>query len=452
MKQMEKADVVICGAGSAGVAAAYYLIQQGITDVLLVDNHPPLSQTSAKSGENYRNWWPTAVMVDFMNHSIDLMESLTEATNNAFNLEKRGYLYVTGKPEVTLQDYLAHYRQFNVGDIRPHHHENGQTAYQPNPNGATVGADILSEGPLIRQHFPHLAESIQTAVHVRRAGSISAQQLGMYLLEQAKQGGARLLTGSVKAIERDGQGVKAVEVMTDAGAERIETRVFINAAGPFAPTIAALLGLELPVFSVLQQKIALQDGHGIIPRNAPFTIFMDEQPLDWGDDEAGLRADPEFAWLLDPFPGGLHVKPEGGEDSTWVRLGWAINQAVDQPSWEPDITPEFPELVVRGAAQFIPELNRYIGNLPTPVVHYAGYYTKTEENLPLIGPMEVKGSYILGALSGFGTMASCAAGELIAAWVADNQLPDYGQALSLARYASPDIMQTMRLANQNGEL
>ncbi|MCP4363638.1 MAG: FAD-binding oxidoreductase, partial [Chloroflexi bacterium] len=52
-------DVVICGAGSIGVAAAYYLAKrQGITNVLLVDQQPPLSQTSAKSGENYRNWWP----------------------------------------------------------------------------------------------------------------------------------------------------------------------------------------------------------------------------------------------------------------------------------------------------------------------------------------------------------------------------------------------------------
>ncbi|MGB3716897.1 MAG: hypothetical protein WA996_20955 [Candidatus Promineifilaceae bacterium] len=53
----QAADVEICRAGSAGVATAYYLAQKKrITDVLVVDKHPPLTQTSAKSGENYRNW------------------------------------------------------------------------------------------------------------------------------------------------------------------------------------------------------------------------------------------------------------------------------------------------------------------------------------------------------------------------------------------------------------
>ena len=53
------ADVVICGAGIAGVAAAYHLaVRRGVTDVVLVDERPPLSLTSDKSTECYRNWWP----------------------------------------------------------------------------------------------------------------------------------------------------------------------------------------------------------------------------------------------------------------------------------------------------------------------------------------------------------------------------------------------------------
>src|SRR6266851_3921106 len=52
------AEVVICGAGIAGIATAYHLaVRRGMRGVLLVDERPPLSLTSDKSAECYRNWW-----------------------------------------------------------------------------------------------------------------------------------------------------------------------------------------------------------------------------------------------------------------------------------------------------------------------------------------------------------------------------------------------------------
>src|SRR5687768_9886167 len=72
------AEVVICGAGIAGIATAYHLTRRGVTDVVLVDERPPLSLTSDKSTECYRNWWPGPgdAMVAAMNRSIDLLEEL----------------------------------------------------------------------------------------------------------------------------------------------------------------------------------------------------------------------------------------------------------------------------------------------------------------------------------------------------------------------------------------
>ena len=155
----------------------------------------------------------------------------------------------------------------------------------------------------------------------------------------------------------------------------------------------------------------------------------------WTEDEQEiLQSDSETRWLLHEFPGGLHIKPEGGAESAWIKLGWAINQRPEQPLWDPGITPAFADVVLRGATRFMPGLRQYIDRIPQPVVRYAGYYTKTQENLPIIGPIGVPGAYLVGALSGFGTMASCAAGELVAAWVAGADLPDYAEHLSLGRY------------------
>src|SRR5215475_10352371 len=93
-----KASVVICGAGIAGVATAYHLaVRRGVGGVVLVDERPPLTLTSDKSAECYRNWWPGPgdAMVAVMNRSIDLLEELALESGNVFRMNRRGYLFAT---------------------------------------------------------------------------------------------------------------------------------------------------------------------------------------------------------------------------------------------------------------------------------------------------------------------------------------------------------------------
>ena len=66
-----------------------------------------------------------------------------------------------------------------------------------------------------------------------------------------------------------------------------------------------------------------------------------------------------------------------------------------------------------------------------------GYYCKTPENRPLVGPLPIGGAYVLGALSGYGIMASHAGADLLAAHVAGEALPDYAGAFLPSRYDDP---------------
>jgi glycine/D-amino acid oxidase-like deaminating enzyme len=61
---------------------------------------------------------------------------------------------------------------------------------------------------------------------------------------------------------------------------------------------------------------------------------------------------------------------------------------------------------------------------------------KTRENRPLIGPLPVTGAYVLGALSGYGLMASRRRG-LLAAHVVGEATPAYANAFRLERYEDP---------------
>ena len=68
----------------------------------------------------------------------------------------------------------------------------------------------------------------------------------------------------------------------------------------------------------------------------------------------------------------------------------------------------------------------------------------TDENWPIIGPMSVQDSYVVGALSGFGTMAACGAGDLITKWITGDGLPFYAKQLSLGRYKDKGLMITLK--------
>ena len=90
----------------------------------------------------------------------------------------------------------------------------------------------------------------------------------------------------------------------------------------------------------------------------------------------------------------------------------------------------------------IPGFSVYLSKMSPPVVD-GGYYCKTQENRPLIGPLPVKGAYVIGALSGFGIMAGMAAGELLASHVTGGELPDYAPAFLLSRYEDPDYQKLL---------
>ncbi|MGI9238860.1 MAG: FAD-dependent oxidoreductase, partial [Woeseiaceae bacterium] len=75
-----------------------------------------------------------------------------------------------------------------------------------------------------------------------------------------------------------------------------------------------------------------------------------------------------------------------------------------------------------------------------------------EENWPLIGPMGPDDTFVVGALSGFGSMSACAAGQLCAAWVCGGELPAYAEHLSLARYEDATLIARLQNERKKGVL
>lgn len=447
-------EVAVVGCGSIGLASAYYLARNhGIQDIALIDSGQPMAFTSAQSGENYRNWWPHPSMVAFTNRSIDLLEEIALQTDNRINMNRRGYVLATRSDDI---GELVRQLHEGLGEDAARllrYHDNAQASQYERPlhakwQGVREGVDILRNQDLIRSVFPSYAEDIQSIIHIRRGGDISGQQLGMVMLEHLKSVGAQRIIGAVKAIRADAP--FSLEIHDEeSGSVTITADKLINAAGPFAADIADMLGQQLPVFNTFQQKIAFEDRANAIPRDMPFSIDLDEQQIDWLPDERELLLEePDFAWLAETMPGAIHCRPDGGDNGSWIKLGWAYNDKHAAPSRDLPLDENFPEVVLHGAARLNPSLKAYYGQLPRSMHHYGGWYTMTEENWPLIGPMEADGAFMNCAMSGFGTMSACGAGELCAAWVAEAELPGYAGDFSLARRDDAALMQLLHAGNK----
>jgi glycine/D-amino acid oxidase-like deaminating enzyme len=441
------ADVVICGAGIAGVSAAYHLaVKHRIRNVLLVDEQAPLTLTSDKSTEAYRNWWPGPgnTMVRFMNRSIDLLEQLAAESDNYFNMSRRGYVFLTARPQQAqvMERVAKEISGLGAGPIRAYRGGPHDPAYPAcRPRGfdpGLNGAELVLDPAEVRKQYPFIKDTAIAMLHVRRCGWLSAQQLGMYLLQQAKAAGAQYLMGQVSGVGVGKGGIESVQVTGEKDPLDITTRSFVIAAGPLLKKAGALIGIDLPVFNELHGKIAFIDPHGVIPRDVPLMIWTDPMKLPWTEEEREvLEGSEKTRWLLEEFPSGVHFRPEGGEGSQTLLALWTYDIKPQKPAWPPVFDPAYAEIVLRGMAGMIPGLSVYLGKAGKPYVD-GGYYCKTQENRPLIGPLPVKGAFVMGALSGFGIMAGMAAGELLGNHVTGCALPDYAPAFLLSRYENPE--------------
>jgi len=450
--------IVICGAGIAGVSAAYYLaVEHGCENVVLVEQGNPLSLTSDKSTEAYRNWWPGPdwAMTAFMNRSIDLLEGVARTTGNRINMSHRGYLFATADPGkiAFLQTAAATAEARGGGPARLH--ETASSPYVPSPEHgfdfSLTGADVITDTSLIRRHFDYLARETVAVVHARRAGWLSAQQLGMVMLETIRKRGVKLLRARVVGVDTAGGRVRSVEVEQQGQRQSLDATHLVLAAGPMLKEVGRLIGLDLPILAERHFKVSFPDTLGAM-RPAPMLIWLDDQHLPWSDAERAELAEHEEArWLLGKFPWGVHGRPEGsGAHSSFIVLFNHDHGPTDVvfPLPEPA---HYAEIALRGMATMVPALKAYIGSAARPYVD-GGYYVKTRENRPLIGPLPVEGAYVSGAYSGFGVMAACAGGELLARHIAESALPDYAPAFALSRYQDAEYGALLAAWGDGGQL
>lgn len=410
--------VIIIGAGIGGVSAAYYLaVRHGVRNVTLIDERDPLTLTSDKGTQGYRNWWPGPddTMLRFVSHSIDLMDEAARQSNNLFRLNRRGYLFATATESGVhdMRTTAARVASFGMGAVREH---TSHSTYRSAPADGFVnqpdGADLLLEDAA-HAAFPFLTGETRGALHVRRAGWMNAPAMGSWMFRQAIGAGVTFVRERVASIDTSGGRARAVML---ASGRRIEAERIVVAAGPKLQEIAGMLSLELPLHHELHAKVTFADTQHVIPRWAPFTIWND--PVKLGEQQ---------------FPAGVHVRPIDGPNGNELFAIWTYHTEQCTPSWPPVFESEYARNCIRGLAAMAPGMSVYANGSDFGFTD-GGYYCKVPDNRPLIGALPIEGAFVLSALSGTGIMSSHAAGELMALHVTGKPLPDYAKAFLPSRF------------------
>lgn len=407
-----RADVLVVGAGLLGLSAAYFLGKQGLR-VLLLDPRPPLTCTSDKSTECYRVFWPgDEALALLVGRSLELLAAFPEVRRN-----RQGYLYA-GREEAL--PALCEGAEA-TGPLRRH------TRPGTYPEGAAWGMDLLV-GEALKAHFPYLRA--EAALHVRPAGWMDAWGLGQALWQRVQEAGGRLLSERVVGLEAEGGRVMGVR--TERGVTLLAEAVVL-AAGPGLPELLGELGEEVLLEREAHFKAWFPDPLGAFPREAPLLILQEGVTL-FAEEEAALLAEePALEAYRAPLPPGAHARPEG---RGFLALFNPFPPKAEGAGCTPPPPPFYAELALRALARLLPGLEEYLEAMPRPRVD-GGYYVRTPENRPLIGPLSRPGVYALGAFSGFGIMAALGAGEVLARHLLGEELPIYAQAFHPGRYRDP---------------
>jgi glycine/D-amino acid oxidase-like deaminating enzyme/glycine cleavage system aminomethyltransferase T len=247
-------QVVVIGGGIAGVSCAYHLAKAGVSDIVLVEKGELTSGSTHHAAGLVTQFNPSPTMMRFRRYSVQLYDELGV-------FEPVGSLRIASS-----RDSLLELRR---GVSRAH----------------AIGLDAELVGPEdARALLPQITDaSLYGAVWMPGDGYVDPHIATYAVASAARDLGVEIrIHERVTGIDvRDGRVVAAVTEH-----DRIETESVVNAAGMWAPRVAAMANFFLCSIPVDHQHVALHavEGHEL-PRDAP--CFRDTDNLVYGKAESG---------------------------------------------------------------------------------------------------------------------------------------------------------------------
>jgi sarcosine oxidase subunit beta len=188
-----------------------------------------------------------------------------------------------------------------------------------------------------------------------------------------------------------------VSGVTTAADETIEAPVVVNAAGLWAPAVARMARVDLPI---------------MVGRHP---VFIVKRPSTFGP--------PHLVYL--DLAGGSYVRPETGD----LTLTGSLTEDETRHPMDPDLLGS--EVGFEEAAETLERTGRAVPRLADGEYQqgYAGAFDITPDWMPILDESPVGGFYIAAGMSGHGFKLSPAVGELMAELITEGKT-----SLSLAPF------------------
>jgi FAD-dependent oxidoreductase domain-containing protein 1 len=283
-----------------GSALAYWLsrLEPSLSVAVIERDLTYATASSALSAASIRQQFTTPVNVRISQASIEFLRRAAEL------LEVDG-----SKPDIGLSEggYLYLARDAGLESLRRAH------AIQ-----AGLGAEVALLDPAeLAARFPWLDTGDLAAGSLGLSGEgwFDGYSLLTALARKARAQGARYVRGDVKVLEVRGHRVEAVGL---ADGSRVRCGYVVNAAGPWARSIATLAGLDLPVFARRRTVYVIACRTSM----KPFPLLIDP---------AGFWIRPEGAGFIaglspddDPDDAPLEPQYEAFDSVLWPALAARI--------------------------------------------------------------------------------------------------------------------------------
>ncbi|PHZ84544.1 NAD(P)/FAD-dependent oxidoreductase [Paremcibacter congregatus] len=361
-------DVIIIGAGIAGLSAAYEISKTSRVLVLEQEDHPGYHATGRSA----------AVYAACYGSEQDALYALVRASGDFFTDPPAGF---SPTPLCSPRGVMFVSARENVPALKAHFAE----MHPRNPEAQLVGKDVIQE------KFPALDEAYQeAAIYDPRVYDIDVSALQEGYLKAIRQAGGALKTGFQT---RDIHYSDDHWIVSD-GTDSFRAPVIVNAAGAWVDEVAERAGVTPIGIQPLRRSAILVDGPdgGAVP--------------------------PHWSMVVE-FREEFFFKPDAGK-----LMACPANEDLSAPC---DAQPE--ELDIAYAAHYVEQA---LSQPVKKVDHaWAGLRSFVEDRGPVIGfDATAPGFFWVAGQGGYGIQTAPAAGRLVAALLAGQDVPrdlaDYG--------------------------
>jgi sarcosine oxidase subunit beta len=369
--------VVVVGAGAIGLAVALQLARSGAADVTVIDRNPsPGMGSTSRANGGVRAQFTTAINIAFSRFTIQGLRDLHERSGGQVGFRAIGYLFLTGT---------------ETGEMGLRRAWDLQRSMGLSVDWLTP-ADVAHIAPFVR------LEGLRVATFCAGDGLIDPHGVVSAMAAETRRLGTSFIldTEVLDITAHRGGGV----VRTQRGA--VEAEFVVNAAGPDAPGIAAMTGIELPV-TPRRRNLACTEPVAGISDPVPMCVDADT---------------------------GLLIRREGAG----FLIGYS--DPADGPSLDTSFDPSFLDAIAARIGNRFP----FLAEVPINARKcWAGLYPETPDHHAIVDAPSATPWFIQCAgFGGHGIMHSLAAGQAVTELVTAGHCSSFDLSpLRLQRFAEP---------------